>query len=197
MRILLFGVMLLTPFVPAQSQSTFNLMPLPVKVQAGAGQLAIDSSFRVKIEGPNDPRVRKAVDRFSASLLTTTGIPFTGRLVNDSSAKLVIRVATRAKEFPELGEDESYTLEITDAGAVLNAPNSLPFRIRGPCGFHPRPTAFPVAWLAVGSWPSLHARGRSKTQPRCYGSGKDERAAPPPHGEPGVPDGEQEVSKAA
>ncbi len=125
MRILLFGVMLLTPFVPAQSQSTFNLMPLPVKVQAGAGQLAIDSSFRVKIEGPNDPRVRKAVDRFSASLLTTTGIPFTGRLVNDSSAKLVIRVATRAKEFPELGEDESYTLEITDAGAVLNAPNSL------------------------------------------------------------------------
>jgi len=32
---------------------------------------------------------------------------------------------TRQQEIPELGEDESYMLEITPAGAKLNAPTTL------------------------------------------------------------------------
>jgi hexosaminidase len=125
MQSVVFGILSLTVFLPAQAQSTLNLMPLPVKAESAPGQLVIDDSLTVKIEGPNDSRVRKAVDRFFASLRLQTGIPFAGRLASDSSAKFVIRVAEKSKDVPELGEDESYNLEITDGAGVLNAPNSL------------------------------------------------------------------------
>src|SRR5438132_8549995 len=44
---------------------------------------------------------------------------------DSSTGTLLIHAESRSKEVQELGEDESYRLEITSSGATLNAPTTL------------------------------------------------------------------------
>jgi hexosaminidase len=104
----------------------FNMMPLPSRVQAGSGSLHIDASFSVALTGHNEPRLDHAVARFLRQLSRATGIPAFGKApASVKSSALTIHTDHGSKDVQELGEDESYTLEITADSAKLTAPNPL------------------------------------------------------------------------
>ena len=95
------------------------LMPVPVKVAPASGRLVIDNGFQIVVAGVSDPRLDSAAARISSRLSHQTGIPFLGP---KSAATLRVECAARGNENPTLGDDESYTLDVAAAGAVLKAP---------------------------------------------------------------------------
>jgi len=99
-------------------------MPLPAHMTVGQGQLAIDSGFTVALEGYTEPRLERARDRFFGTLTRETGIPF-NVTPQTHPATLVIRTGAASDPEQQLGEDESYHLEVTAKGAQLTAPNPL------------------------------------------------------------------------
>jgi hexosaminidase len=125
----ILAVMLCLAFasvVEAQPQQSLNLMPLPAKVQTGNGRLLIDRNFSVSIAGRHEARLDRAVEIFLGHLRQQTGMPPIDMKVTDSpSATLVIQAAGGTKPVQELGEDESYKLDVTDSGAKLNAATTL------------------------------------------------------------------------
>jgi hexosaminidase len=101
-------------------------MPMPAKVQLKTGQLVIDASFTVGINGPSDGQLQRAVQRFLDNLRRQTGMPPLDMKVTDAAkAKLVVHTEHPSKAVQELGEDESYSLEISPAGAKLDAATTL------------------------------------------------------------------------
>ena len=103
-----------------------SLMPMPANVQLKTGQLVIDASFTVGISGPSDVQLQWAVQRFLDNLRRQTGMPPLDMKVTDATqAKLVVHSEHASKAVQELGEDESYSLEITLAGAKLDAATTL------------------------------------------------------------------------
>jgi hexosaminidase len=90
-----------------------NLMPWPAQVEMGQGSLAIGPTIRISIDGYSEPRLQEAVRRLGE--ITPLG----------SSATLVIHCGHASAPVPELGEDESYHLEITPTQAHLSAPNPV------------------------------------------------------------------------
>jgi hexosaminidase len=98
--------------------SAHAVMPLPVKVAPGAGRMVIDNGFQIVISGVSDPRLDAAAARAMTRLARQTGIPFLG---SKPTATLRVECAAKGNEYPVLGEDESYTLDITAEGAVAKA----------------------------------------------------------------------------
>jgi hexosaminidase len=126
------GLLLCTPRSGAQTQkqpqTPLNLMPWPSSVQLGRGQLRIDDTFSIAaVSGSHqDPRLVPAINRFFTQLSRQTAIPkrqferpLSGR------AKLSITVEHATKDVQELGEDESYTLQLTPDGGTLEAATAL------------------------------------------------------------------------
>ncbi|MBZ5651503.1 MAG: family 20 glycosylhydrolase [Acidobacteriia bacterium] len=109
-----------------EAQQSLNLMPLPEKVQAGNGRLVIDRTFSVSLAGHHEARLDRVVEIFLGQLRQQTGMPPIDMKVTDSaSGTLVIQAAGGTKQVQELGEDESYKLDISDSGAKLKAPTTL------------------------------------------------------------------------
>ncbi len=106
-------------------QPALNLMPLPAGAQSGAGSLGVDSSFSVALTGHVEPRVELAGERFLRQLVRQTGLPLALKPAKTARATLVIQTDHASKEIQEVGEDESYVLEVTTAGAKLTAPTPL------------------------------------------------------------------------
>ncbi len=122
--VLMFGLAFV-PFSAAEPRP-LSLMPMPVSVQIKPGHLVIDSSFTVGISGHSDVRLQRAVDVFLDSLRRQTGMPPLDMKVTDAAqAKLVVHSERANKDVQELGEDESYSLEISPAGAKLDAATPL------------------------------------------------------------------------
>jgi hexosaminidase len=102
-----------------------NLMPVPANVQMGNGSLKIDAGFTVAINGHTDGRLTGAAERFVERLSKQTGLLMAMRPVNGTKATLVVHVDRDSKQVQELGEDESYVLEVAPSGASLTAPTDL------------------------------------------------------------------------
>lgn len=96
-----------------------QVMPMPWKMVAGTGGLTIDSSFSAKVNGYTDPRLQAAVKRFVERLARQTGIPIRGG--GGGAGALIIECRGGGPEYPALGEDESYQLQVTSSGAQLKA----------------------------------------------------------------------------
>ena len=111
--------------VSAQTAPQLSLLPVPSTMQAGTGQLPVTQLFSVAIEGYKDPRLERAVVRFLRDVTLRTGLPVGAEIAEGNKATLVIRADHASKPVQELGEDESYALEVSAAGAKLTAPNSL------------------------------------------------------------------------
>src|ERR1700723_961240 len=78
-----------------------NLMPWPAQVEMGQGSLAIGPTIRIALTGYSEARLQNAVRRM-------------GELVLDASpATLIIQCDHASAPVQQLGEDESYRLEIT------------------------------------------------------------------------------------
>ncbi len=131
-----FGILLCVAGVDAQAPAPaptpmatpLNLMPYPADVQQGSGALRIDASFSVALTGYTESRLDRAVQRFERQLFHQTAIPLTppkAGAVKSAAARLQIHTDHASKEIQELGEDESYTLEVTSDAAKLNAATPL------------------------------------------------------------------------
>jgi hexosaminidase len=105
---------------------SLSLMPLPANVQTKPGQLLIDASFSVGVSGYTDAQLQRASERFLNDLRRQTGMPSQVMKVTDTAhARLVIHSERGSKVVQELGEDESYSLEISPTGAKLDAATPL------------------------------------------------------------------------
>lgn len=109
----------------AQQQTPLNLMPYPSSVQTGEGSLRIDSSFTVALTGFTEPRLERAAERFLRTLHRQTALLVPGKPIAAGKATLVVHTDHASKQVQELGEDESYSLEVTPSGAKLTAASPL------------------------------------------------------------------------
>ena len=110
----------------AQDSPSLNLMPQPASMQTGSGQLIVNSSFSVAITGRTEIRLQRAVEIFLRDLRRQTGmLPIDATITGPAKASLVIHVDGASKDVQELGENESYTLDVTPSGAKLNASTTL------------------------------------------------------------------------
>ena len=123
--LLLFLFAVLIPKWTGAQQPTLNLLPVPASVQVGTGSLRMDSSFSVALTGYNEPRLERAVERFLHQLERQTALPLNFKSAKSPQATLIVHTDHASKEIQEVGEDESYVLEVTTTGAKLTAPTPL------------------------------------------------------------------------
>ncbi len=95
-----------------------RMMPVPSSVAWQNGRLALPSTLNVAVTGLDDPRLKAAVDRAVKRLEARTGF----KAASTGSAFLRVECQASGNPLPKLGEDESYSLEVTGSGAVLRAP---------------------------------------------------------------------------
>lgn len=100
-------------------------MPQPASVQHGSGSLRIEPSFTVALTGRRDARLERAAQRFLLQLHRQTALPVRHSATAGEQATLVIHTGADSKPVQELGEDESYTLEVSPSGATLTALSAL------------------------------------------------------------------------
>src|SRR5215472_7424685 len=123
--LLLFLFALLIPKSVRAQQPSLNLMPMPASVQAATGSLRVDSSFSVALTGYTEPRLGRGVERFLQQLARQTGLLVNSKPANSARATLVVHTDHASREIQEVGEDESYILEVNSSGAKLAAPTPL------------------------------------------------------------------------
>jgi hexosaminidase len=162
LHLVVSALILSTCFAAAQTPSTLTLMPVPAKIQLGAGRLAIDQLFTVALTGAKDARLDSGIPRFLDQLTRQTGMPLNKDSVDSTKATLVIRCTNGGRKVQELGEDESYSLEVTPARATLTAPNPLGV-LHGLQTFlqlvEPSPAGFAVPVLTIHDEPRFAWRG--------------------------------------
>jgi len=122
--ILVLGV-LLHPAMTTAQQPALNLMPLPASAQVGTGSLPVDLSFSVTFTGYTEPRLERAGERFLRQLARQTGLPLSLKPAKTPKATLVIQTDHASKEIQEVGEDESYILDVSTASARVRASTPL------------------------------------------------------------------------
>ena len=106
--------------------ATVNVMPLPAVVKISPGKLRLDATFTVVVDGLADPRLERSVGRLQERLRRRTGLVLPlGVAPAGSAATLTIKVKEAGPAYPKFGEDESYTLTIDAAHAVLLANTTL------------------------------------------------------------------------
>ena len=109
----------------AQSTEPPNIMPLPAKVVRSDGALKIDAGFTIAFSGYREARLDRAGQRFLRQLWRQTGIVPPPASKSATTATLTVTTDHESKPIQELGEEESYILDVTPAGAKLHAANPL------------------------------------------------------------------------
>lgn len=123
--LVVLGALMMSVTTNAQEQRPLNLMPVPSSVQIGTGRFLVDTTFSVGLTGYTEPRLDRAVERFLRQLSRQTAIPLAEKPSTAAKAALVIHTDHASKEIQELGEDESYVLEVSSSGAKLSATTPL------------------------------------------------------------------------
>jgi hexosaminidase len=116
---MLRAILILSATFGAQASTAPKLMPQPWKTTMGQGQLRIDAGFRVAVSGVSDGHLEGAVQRFTSRVFRQLGL--SAIHLPSSTPTLKVECRERAPELPALGEDESYQLDVTSAGARLTA----------------------------------------------------------------------------
>jgi len=108
----------------AQEKRSLLVMPLPAHVVQGEGEFLIDAHFGISLKGYKEPRLERAQQRFLDRLSQETGIPLWREAIFNP-AHFIIQTAGPSEPTQQLGEDESYHLEISTTDVQLTAPNPL------------------------------------------------------------------------
>jgi hexosaminidase len=111
--------------IPSWAQNPPVLMPLPASLDLKGGQFIVCETFTVGLEGHRDAAIERSVQLFLAGLSRRTGMPLTNAVSAPKQATLVVQAEHGHKQPLELGEDESYELDITATGVSLRAPTTL------------------------------------------------------------------------
>jgi hexosaminidase len=138
------------------SAATPALMPMPAKMDPAEGSLPIDATFGVASQA--NERLAPAVKRFLARMWRQTGIVASP---SGSAATLAIACAPCTASLA-LGEDESYTLDVTPSGATLKSA-TMPGALHGLETFlqliQPGPDGFRVPAVHIADHPRFPWRG--------------------------------------
>ncbi|HXP08064.1 MAG TPA: family 20 glycosylhydrolase [Acidobacteriaceae bacterium] len=146
---------------PVSAQAALPLMPLPAQVKPGTGEFLINNGFGVILEGYREPRLDKAKQRFLDLLSRQTGIPL-WREAALNKPMFFVKTAGPSAPVQEVGEDESYHLEITTQEIHLQAANPLGI-LHGLQTFlqlvHITPQGFAVPAMTIDDQPRFPWRG--------------------------------------
>lgn len=145
----------------AQAATPLSVMPLPAHVTQGSGEFLIDGKFGVALEGYTEPRLERARQRFLNTLSRETGIPL-WREAQFNAAHFTIKTAGPSAPVQQLGEDESYHLEVSPTQVWLTAANPLGV-LRGLQTFlqlvRTTPNGFSVPAVTIDDKPRFPWRG--------------------------------------
>jgi len=125
---LLLTILFMAATTAEQESQPLGLMPWPenVKTVPGSTRFIVENSFSVSVPATTDRHLRKAVAIFLDDLRRHTGsLPLDFAFAEPQKGQLQISVEHAGKEIQELGEDESYTLEVTPSAANLKASTTL------------------------------------------------------------------------
>jgi hexosaminidase len=107
---------------PAIPQSRHNLMPAPAALRVMRARMKVDANFTVAVQGHSDARLLAGINRAVTRLERRTGLEFRRELnQTPGAANLLVQCRGAGPTTPELGEDESYVLEVSDKQAFVNA----------------------------------------------------------------------------
>jgi hexosaminidase len=123
MRIL-FAVLLLAQLAFASAPLT--LLPQPASVQTTGADFALANGFAVKTPSYTDARLQRAIDRAVTRMQerTITILP------RDGASTFIVDCKSKGSDIPQLGDDESYSLEVTAQQITLKS-NTVTGSIRG------------------------------------------------------------------
>ncbi len=113
------------------SPSSLNLMPLPASIQLRQGSLKLDGSFAIAATSYSDARLERAVRRLQQRIEGRTGVQLPlGSRQKRRRQRSPSKSPPAGSQYPKLGDDESYSLEIGSDRATLKA-NTVTGAIRG------------------------------------------------------------------
>ncbi len=122
LRFIPASLLILAVSVMAESSQS-NLMPAPASLERREGRFVFDQTFHVIVHGVSDPRLSDAVARFEWDLEKNTGLKFSKDSENETAA-LIIDCSATSAALPQLGEDESYSLQVSKENILLRAPTT-------------------------------------------------------------------------
>lgn len=139
------------------------LMPMPVTMTAASGTFPINANFVVDTTGSgNAARLAPVVSWFVARIQRETGVPFSPQPPAAADAKTLKIQCVGGPSYPTLGEDESYTLDVSDAGATIKSA-TVEGAIHGLATFAqlivPGPDGFQIAGVHIEDKPRYQWRG--------------------------------------
>ena len=102
-----------------------NLMPVPANLAWKSGRLNVTKNFTVAVKGQTDERLKSYIFRVTRRLEGRTVLEMSREISSDASATLLIETNSTGNAIPQLGDDESYNLEITNSQAKLTAPTTV------------------------------------------------------------------------
>ncbi len=105
------------PPISAEDRARLQVMPLPASLEFSNGSLLITENFGINFEAEPNLKIEKAIERFYKELVLKTGLSLTNR----SGLGLHIKNPKVDAIFPQMGENESYELKITNSNILLNA----------------------------------------------------------------------------
>jgi hexosaminidase len=147
--------------VRAQEKGPLPVMPLPAHIAQGEGEFVIDGHFGIALKGYREPRLEQAQQRFMELLSRETGIPL-WREARVNAPHFLIQTAGPSTPIQQLGEDESYRLEISTTDVQLTAPNPIGV-LRGLQTFlqlvRATPRSFSVPVVTIDDQPRFPWRG--------------------------------------
>ena len=103
-----------------------SLMPIPRDINIQDGQFRLGENFKIAVTGVDDPRIYKAATRTLRRLSDRTGLFFPQDFITPESEKngdFIISVKRTGALI--VGEDESYTLEVTPQHISLAAETDI------------------------------------------------------------------------
>ncbi len=127
-KVTFLAALLACHFAVTAQQNTLNLMPMPKLVNAKTGNFRISNKFTIRVQGNADDTILyNAVNRAYQALNRKTGLVFGQKYITstDTITTASMTVTVHAKASPEIGADESYSMQVSDKQIVLNASNTI------------------------------------------------------------------------
>ena len=138
------------------------LMPMPVKMTPASGKFLINANFVVDAGGPAAARLTPVVSWFLARVSRETAVPLSPQPPAPADAKRLVIQCAGGPAYPTLGEDESYTLDVSDTEARIKSA-TVEGTIHGLATFaqliQPGPDGFQVAGVHIEDRPRYQWRG--------------------------------------
>lgn len=154
---------LLTLLAGAAPAAPPALMPMPVTMTPAQGRFLVNANLVVDTAGSgNAGRLAPVAAWFRARIARQTGVVFSRRAPAPADAKTLKIQCAGGPAYPTLGEDESYTLDVSDAGATIQSA-TVEGAIHGLATFaqliQPGPDGFQVAGIHIADHPRYQWRG--------------------------------------